>query len=104
LIVGEDSKAAQIYHDAAVLRSPQVGESISGRASIAAHGLLEPGERLVKLNSIFGDGGLWVSECETIHHHQMKLLVSIAEMDGGRIVSETRYRVPKQVGSRAGTN
>jgi hypothetical protein len=103
LIAGDDRQVAQIYQDDAVQRTPQSGESIVGRANIAARGLLEPGERLVRVNSIFGDGGLWVSECETIHQRQIKLLVSIAEMNGGKIVRETRYRVPKHVGSRAGT-
>lgn len=92
-------EAAQVYHDDAILRMPQVGEEISGRADIAAHGLLETGEQLVKVNRIVGDGGLWVSECETRWHEKMTLLVSVAEMRDGKILRETRYRVPRQVGS-----
>lgn len=101
LIAGKEEQAAQIYQDGAVLRLPQSGEKISGRANIAARGLREPGERVVKVNRIIGDGGLWVSECETLRRRQMTLLVSIAEMQDGRIIRETRYRVPKHISSRA---
>lgn len=102
LIAGRNEQAVQIYHDKAVLRSPQTGEKIAGRAKIAAHGLLESGEGLVKVNSIVGGDGLWVSECETQRHRQTALLVSVAEMNDGKIVRETRYRVPKHASSRAG--
>ena len=44
----------------------------------------------------------WVSECETLWHQQATLLVSVAEMYNGKIIRETRYRVPKQLSSRAG--
>ena len=101
LIAGKDEQAVQIYQDGAVLRLPQSGEKISGRANIAAHGLREPGERVVKVNRIIGDGGLWVSECETLRRRQMTLLVSIAEMQDGKIIREARYRVPKHISSRA---
>ena len=102
LITGKDGQVAQIYEDDATLRAPQGGETIAGRADIAARGLLEAGERLIKVNSIVGNGGVWVSECETLWHQQATLLVSVAEMYNGKIIRETRYRVPKQLSSRAG--
>jgi hypothetical protein len=98
LISGKDQEAVQAYRDDAILRSPQGGERIAGRAEFAVHGLLGSGEMLVKVNSIVGDGGLWVSECETLWHQERALLVSVAEVYEGKIFRETRYRVPKHVG------
>jgi hypothetical protein len=101
LIAGEEKQAVQIYDEGAVLRSPQDGRKITGRTNIAARGLLEPGERLVKINSIVGYGRFWVCECEALQHEQLMLLVSIVEMDDGRIVRETRYRMPRHISSHA---
>jgi hypothetical protein len=101
LIAGKDEHAAQIYQDDATFCVPQGGERIAGRKDIATYGLLETGERLIKVNGIVGDGGVWISECETLWHLQATLLVSVAEMFNGKIVRETRYRVPKQLSSRA---
>ena len=101
LIAGKDKEAVQCYAEDAVQHLPQDGQKITGRTSIAAHGLLAPGERLVKVNSIIGNGRLWISECETLHHEQVMLLVSIVEMLGGRIIAETRYRAPRHISARA---
>lgn len=95
LIAGEASQVPEVYVDDAMLRLPQNGEKVVGRANIVARGLLEPGESLVKVNSIVGDGGLWVSECESLWRGQATLLVSVAEMNDGKIVRETRYRLSK---------
>jgi hypothetical protein len=84
---------AKIYREDALVLAPQAGESLAGGAD-TARGRLETGERLVKVNSIIGDGRLWVSECETLWHQERTMLVSVAEMDDGRILRETRYRVP----------
>ncbi len=86
--------AAKIYREDATLLAPQAGERLAGRADTAARGRLETGEQLVKVNSIIGDGGLWVSECETLWHQERTMLVSVAEMYDGKILRETRYRVP----------
>ena len=86
--------AAEIYREDATLLAPQAGEGLAGRADTAARGRLETGEQLVKVNSIIGDGGLWVSECETLWHQERTMLVSVAEMYDGKILRETRYRVP----------
>jgi hypothetical protein len=95
LIAGGASQVPEVYVDDAMLRLPQNGEKVAGRANIVARGLLEPGESLVKVNSIVGDGGLWVSECESLWRGQATLLVSVAEMNDGKIVRETRYRLSK---------
>jgi hypothetical protein len=97
LITGQET--AKIYRDDAELRAPQDVEKTAGQADSRAHGQLETGEQLVKVNSIVGDGWLWVSECETLWHQKKTLLVSVAEMYDGKIVRETRYRVPRQIGS-----
>jgi hypothetical protein len=102
LIAGRDAEAAQTYRVDAVVRLPQDGETIAGRANIAARGLTQPGERLVKINSIVGDGAVWVLECEARWRQWTTLFVSVAEMQDGTIIQETRYRVPKHVGSRTG--
>jgi hypothetical protein len=96
LIEGRDQEAMEVYKKDAVVRSPQTGETVAGRADIAAHGLLGPGEKLVQVNRIVGDGGVWISECETLRHQQATLLLSVAEMHDGKIARETRYRAPKQ--------
>lgn len=103
LIAGKARDAAQIYADDAVLRTPQGGEKIVGNVDIAARGLLEPGEKLVRINSILGDRGLWISECETIWKQETMLLVSIAEMHSGKIIREIRYRMPARVGEAVGS-
>ncbi|MDQ8730091.1 hypothetical protein [Bradyrhizobium sp. LHD-71] len=95
LLGGRNKEAVQIYLDDAIVRIPQSEDSITGRADIAARGLLAAGESLVKVNSIIGDGGLWVSECETLWDQQPTLLVSITEMNDGKIIRDTRYRAPK---------
>ena len=100
LIAGRTRDAAQIYADDAVLRTPQGGEELVGGADIAARGLLAAGEKLVKINSILGDRGLWISECETLWNQEAMLLVSIAEMHSGKIIREIRYRMPGRIGSR----
>ena len=97
LIKGQDT--TKIYRNDAILRAPQVDERMAGQADIGAHGQLESGEQLVKVNSIVGDGGVWVSECETLWHQKKTLLISVAEMYDGKIMRETRYRVPRQIGS-----
>lgn len=85
---------ARIYREDAILLAPQAGERLIGQTDTAARGRLETGEQLVKVNSIIGDGGLWVSECETLWHQERTMLVSVAEMYDGKILRETRYRVP----------
>ena len=85
---------AKIYREDAILLAPQAGERLACRPDAAARGRLETGEHLVKVNSIVGDGRLWVSECETLWHQERTMLVSVAEMHDGKILRETRYRAP----------
>lgn len=96
LIAGDTKQASEIYLDDAVLRVPQSGERIVGRSAIASRGVLEAGEKLVSVNSIAGADNIWVSECEARWHRKNVLIVSVAEMDDGKIVTETRYRVLKE--------
>ena len=85
---------AKIYREDAILLAPQAGERLADRGDTVARGRLETGEHLVKVNSIIGEGGLWVSECETLWHQERTMLVSVAEKLDGKILRETRYRVP----------
>jgi len=101
LIEARAEEALQVYADHAVLCFPQTEEMFVGRTNIGARGLLNPGEKLVKVNRIVGEGGLWVSECETARHSQTAMLVSVLEMDDGRIIREARYRCPKRASSSA---
>jgi hypothetical protein len=102
LIAGEREKAAKAYANDAVMHFPQDETFIAGHADIASRGLLLPGETLVALNRIVGDGQVWVSECEAHLHGQMMLLVSVAEVHDGLILREARYRVSKPAARRAG--
>ena len=94
LIDGKDARATDIYQPEAVLVLPQTGETITGRDAIAARAPLRPGVSLLKVNRIVGHGGLWITECEAQREQQTLLIVSIARMDHGRIVHETRYDAP----------
>lgn len=96
LIDGKEDKAAEIYHVNAVLTLPQTSERIAGKTAVVSHGILEAGERPVKLNSIIGNDGIWVSECEARWHRERILIISIAEMESGQIIRETRYRMPQE--------
>ena len=96
LIAGDVAQATEIYRDDAVLRVPQTGEKIVGRSAIASRGVLEAGEKPVSVNSITGADNVWVAECEARWHRKKILIVSVAEMDDGQIVAETRYRVPNE--------
>jgi hypothetical protein len=98
LMDGRIESAAKVYARDAILLLPQDGGRIEGRAQIAAGGLMQPGERFVKLGRIVGDGGVWISECDVCAGQQRKLLISIAEMHDGVILRETRYRVPVAAG------
>jgi hypothetical protein len=64
LMDGRIESAAKVYARDAILLLPQDGGRIEGRAQIAAGGLMQPGERFVKLGRIVGDGGVWISECD----------------------------------------
>lgn len=96
LIAGKEGKAAHIYQADAELRLPQSEEKFVGRAVIAESGILKHGEKLTKINSIFGRGNVWISECEGRLHRSTILVISIVEMDDGEIVAETRYWSPKE--------
>jgi hypothetical protein len=93
LLERDREQAATAYANDAVMHFPQDGTFIAGRLEIASRGLLQPGEVLVALNRIVGDGQVWVSECEAYMHGQKMLLISVAEMHGGLILREARYEV-----------
>jgi hypothetical protein len=96
LIAGRDEQVKDAYDRKAVIRVPQTGKRIAGRTNIASRGLLEPGEKLVKVNCIVGDGDIWVSECEILRRDQTMLLVTVSVLHDGKILRETRYRLSMQ--------
>lgn len=93
LIARDLEQAAAAYDNDAVMHFPQARTFIAGRVEISSRGLLPPGETLVALNRLVGDGQVWVSECEAYSDGQKMLLLSVAEMLDGLILREARYRI-----------
>jgi SnoaL-like domain len=81
----------QIYEDDAVLEYPQSGERIRGRRSIQASRMAQPSKKRFTVRRILGGGGLWISEFVLTYDEQPVYVVSIMELEGGKVVRETQY-------------
>lgn len=84
-------KAHRVYRKDAVLKRPQYNLTISGRDNIKAARRERAERRLVKVNSVAGQGDLWVAECVFSDGKNSLLAVSVMEFSNGQIVAEREY-------------
>ena len=81
----------EIYDDHAVLEYPQSGERIRGREAIQASRMAQPDAKRFSVRRITGAGGLWVSELVVRYGDRPLRVVSIMEIEGGKVMRETQY-------------
>ncbi|MDB5365319.1 MAG: hypothetical protein JWM77_1246 [Rhodospirillales bacterium] len=81
----------QIYEDHAVLEYPQSGERIRGRRRIQASRMAQPSKKRFTVRRILGGGDLWISEFVLTYDEQPVYVVSIMELESGKVVRETQY-------------
>ena len=81
----------QIYEEHAVLEYPQSGERIRGRRRIQASRMAQPSKKRFTVRRMLGGGGLWISEFVLTYDEQPVYVVSIMELEGGKVVRETQY-------------
>lgn len=80
-----------IYHDDALLEYPQSGERIRGRRDIQASRTAQPNTKRFAVRRILGAANLWVTEFVLTYDGQPSYVVSIMEMDDGKVSRETQY-------------
>jgi hypothetical protein len=80
-----------IYADHAILEYPQSGERIRGRQNIQASRMAQPNEKRFTLRRMLGGDALWVSELLLTYDGQPVSVVSIMEIEAGKVVRETQY-------------
>ena len=81
----------QIYDEQAVLEYPQSGERIRGREAIQSSRRAQPDEKRFSVRRVTGTGGFWVSELVVRYGDRPLRVVSIMEIDGGKVMRETQY-------------
>ena len=81
----------QIYRDDAVLEYPQSGERIRGRRNIQASRTVQPSKKRFTVRRILGAADLWVTELVITYDGQPSYVVSIMELNDGRVSRETQY-------------
>ena len=81
----------RIYDRHAVLEYPQSGERIRGREAIQASRMAQPDEKRFSVQRLTGAGGLWVSELVVRYGDRPLRVVSIMEIDRGKVTRETQY-------------
>jgi ketosteroid isomerase-like protein len=81
----------QIYRDDAILEYPQSGERIRGRQNIQASRAAQPNAKRFTLRRIVGGGNVWISELVLTYDGQPSYVVSIMEVEDGKVVRETQY-------------
>jgi hypothetical protein len=81
----------EIYRDDAVLRYPQSGERISGRANIRASRAAQPNLKRFHVRRMLGSGDLWVSELVMTYDGEPSHVVSIMEFEAGHVIRESQY-------------
>jgi hypothetical protein len=80
-----------IYADDAVLEYPQSGERIRSRSSIQASRTAQPNKKRFAVRRIAGRGDLWISEVVITYDERPTYMVSIMELEAGKVVRETQY-------------
>ena len=81
----------QIYREDAVLEYPQSGERISGRGNIQASRAAQPNKKRFAVRRILGAGGFWVTELVVTYDGKPSYVVSLMELENGRVSHETQY-------------
>jgi hypothetical protein len=81
----------QIYRDDAILEYPQSGERIRGRRNIEASRAAQPNAKRFTVRRIIGGGNVWTSELVLTYDGHPFYVVSIMEVEDGKVVRETQY-------------
>jgi len=81
----------QIYREDAVLEYPQSGERIRGRRHIQASRTVQPAKKRFAVRRILGSGDLWITEFVLTYDGQPSYVVSIMELESGKVSRETQY-------------
>src|SRR4051794_26893074 len=80
-----------IYRDDAILEYPQSGERIRGRRNIQASRAAQPNAKRFTVRRIIGSGNVWTSELVLTYDGHPFYVVSIMEVEDGKVVRETQY-------------
>ena len=81
----------RIYRDDAILEYPQSGERIHGRQNIHASRAAQPNAKRFTVRRILGGGDLWISELVLTYDGHPFYVVSVMEVEDGKVVRETQY-------------
>lgn len=81
----------RIYRDDAILEYPQSGERIRGRHNIQASRAAQPNAKRFTVRRIIGAGSLWVSELVLTYDGHPFYVISVMEVEEGKVVRETQY-------------
>ena len=81
----------RIYRADAILEYPQSGERIRGRENIQASRAAQPNAKRFTVRRIIGGDNLWVSELVLTYDGEPFYVVSVMEVEDGRVVRETQY-------------
>ena len=81
----------RIYRDDAILEYPQSGERLRGRQNIQASRVAQPNAKRFTLRRIVGGGNVWISELVLTYDGHPSYVVSIMEVEDGKVVRETQY-------------
>lgn len=80
-----------IYAETAVLDYPQSGERIRGVKNIEASRRAQPNRKRFTVWRVRGAGDLWISELLVHYDQQPMSVVSVMEVEDGRVMRETQY-------------
>lgn len=81
----------KIYHEDAVLDYPQSGERIRGRARIQASRRSQPDRKRFNVSRILGAADLWITELVITYDEKPSYVISVMELDKGKVIHETQY-------------
>jgi hypothetical protein len=81
----------QIYREDAVLEYPQSGERIRGRRNIQASRFAQPNQKRFAVRRIIGFADLWITEFTLTYDGRPSYVVSIIELEDGKVIRETQY-------------
>ena len=79
----------RIYHEDAVLESPQSGERIRGRRNIQIQRATQPSKKRFALQRIIGGDDLWITEFILTYDGKPSYTVSIMEFKDDKVARET---------------
>src|ERR1700731_5437596 len=79
-----------IYHEDAVLESPQSGERTRGRLNIQNQRASQPSKKRFTIRRIIGGGDLWITEFTLTYDGKPSYTVSIMGVNGVKVARETQ--------------